>query len=66
MTQMSTSLRSEISEIKKMILDMSSNKRGRKQWKHKDSEIASTSSAEHGGETLMEVYDELEHDMETS
>jgi hypothetical protein len=66
MTQMSTSLRSEISEIKNMILNMSANKRGRKQSKHKDSEVASTSSAEHGGEEPMEVYDKLAHDMETS
>jgi hypothetical protein len=52
MTKMSTSLRSEMAEIKNLILNMSANKRGRKQRKHKDSEVASTSSAEQGGENL--------------
>jgi predicted nucleic acid-binding Zn-ribbon protein len=50
-TQMSTSLRSEIAEIKNLILNISANKIGRKQRKNKDSEVASTSSAEQGGET---------------
>jgi hypothetical protein len=45
---------------------MSANKRGRKQLNHKDAELASTSSAEQGGEKSMEVYDEIAHDMETS
>jgi uncharacterized membrane-anchored protein YhcB (DUF1043 family) len=36
MTQMSTSLRSEMAEIENLILNMSANKRGRKQRKHKD------------------------------
>jgi hypothetical protein len=36
MTQMSTSHRSEIAEIKNLILNMSANKRGRQQRKHKD------------------------------
>jgi hypothetical protein len=49
MTQMSTSIRSEIAEIKNLILNMSANKRGRKQRKNKDSEVASTSSAEQEG-----------------
>jgi hypothetical protein len=66
MMQMSTSLLSEMAEIKNIILNMSANKRGRKQRKRKDSEVASTSSAEQGGETSMEVYDEISHDMETS
>jgi hypothetical protein len=51
MTQMSTSLPSEIAEIKKLLLNMSANKRGRKQRSHKDTEVASTSSAEQGGGT---------------
>jgi hypothetical protein len=66
MTQMSTSLSSEIAEIKNLILNMYVNKRGRKQRKNKDSEVASTSSVEHGGEIPMEVYDEIAHNMETS
>jgi molecular chaperone GrpE (heat shock protein) len=66
MTQMSTSLRYEISEIKNLILNMSANKRDRKKRKNKDSEVASTSSSEQGGERPMEVYDELAHNMETS
>jgi hypothetical protein len=66
MTQMSTSLRYEISEIRNQILNMSANNRGQKQRKNKDSEVASTSSAEQGGERPMEVYDELAHNMETS
>jgi hypothetical protein len=49
MTQMSTSFCSEIAEIKNLLLDISANKRGRKQWKHKDTEVASTSSAGQGG-----------------
>jgi hypothetical protein len=47
-------------------MDEIRNKRGRKQRKHKDAEVPSTSSAEKGLETPMEVYDELAHDMETS
>jgi molecular chaperone GrpE (heat shock protein) len=66
MKQMSTSLRSEIAEIKNLFLNMSGNKRGIKQRKNKDSEVASTSSAEQWGERPMEVYDELAHNMETS
>jgi hypothetical protein len=66
MTQMSTNLRSEIAEIKKLILNMSANKIGRKQMKNKDSEVASISSAEQGVEIPMEVYDELTHKMEIS
>jgi hypothetical protein len=63
MTQMSTTLGSEIAEIKKLILNMSANKRGRKQKIHKGSEVASTSSVEQGGEKCMEVYAEIAHDM---
>jgi molecular chaperone GrpE (heat shock protein) len=66
MTQMSASLRSEIAEIKNLLLNMSAKKRGRKQRKHKDTEVASTSSVEKGEEKPMEVYDEIAHDMETS
>jgi predicted nucleic acid-binding Zn-ribbon protein len=66
MTQVSTSLRSEMAEIKNMILNMSANKRGQQQLKHKDSEVASTSSTEQGGGKYMEVYDEIAHNMETS
>jgi hypothetical protein len=50
MTHMSTRLRPEIAEIKNLIWNMSANKRGLKQRKNKDSEVASTSSAEQGGE----------------
>jgi hypothetical protein len=66
MTQMSTILRSEIAEIKNLILNISAKIIGRKQRKNKDSEVASTSSSDHGGERSMEVYDELAHNMETS
>jgi hypothetical protein len=45
---------------------MSANKRGRKQRKHKDTEATSASSADQGGGTLMEGYDKIAHDMETS
>jgi chromosome segregation ATPase len=65
MTKMSTSLRSEIAEIKNLILNISANKRGRKQQKNKDSELASTSSAEQGRERPMEAYDELVQNVET-
>jgi hypothetical protein len=66
MTQMSTILHSEIAEKKNLLLNMPANKRGRKKMKHKDTEVASTSSGEQGGETYMEAYDEIDHDMETS
>jgi hypothetical protein len=66
MTQMSASLRSEMAKIKNLILNMSAYKIGRKKRKHKDADVASTSSAEHGGEKPMELYDALAHDMETS
>jgi hypothetical protein len=62
----STSLRSEIAEIKNLLLNISASKRGQKQRKHKDTEVSSTLSAKQGGETYMEVYDEIAHDMETS
>jgi hypothetical protein len=63
MTQMTTSLRSETAEIKNLTINMSANKRGRKQKIHKGSEVASTSSVEQGGEKCMEVYAEIAHDM---
>jgi hypothetical protein len=66
MTQIITSLNYEIAEIKNLLLNMSANKRGRKQRIHKDTEVALTSSAEQGGKKSMEVYDEIAHDMETS
>jgi hypothetical protein len=60
MTQMSTSLRSYIAEIKILVLHMSANKRGRKQRKHKDTEVASTSSAEQtGGEGIWKCMMKL-------
>jgi chromosome segregation ATPase len=65
-TQTSTSLSSEIAEIKNLTLNMSANKRGQIQRKHNYSEVASKSSAEQGGEKSIEVYGEIAHDMETS
>jgi hypothetical protein len=45
---------------------MSANRRGRKQRKHKDAEVASTSSTEERGAKYVEVYDEFAHNMEMS
>jgi hypothetical protein len=59
MTQMSTILRSEIAEIKNLILNMPANKRGRKQRKHKESEVASTPSAEQGDKNLCKCMMKL-------
>jgi hypothetical protein len=66
MTQSSTSIRSEMAEIKNLMLNMYANKVGLKQLKNKDSEVASTSSAEQGGEKYIELYDKIAQDMETS
>jgi hypothetical protein len=63
---MSTNLCVEIAELKNLVLNVSANKRGRKQRKQKNTEAASTSSTEQGWEKAMEVYDEIAHDMESS
>jgi hypothetical protein len=62
---MSTSLRSEIAEIKKIILNMSAKKRGRKQRRKKRPQGSINIISGTGGRS-MEVYDELAQNMETS
>jgi hypothetical protein len=59
MTQMSTNLHVEIEELKNLLLNMSSNKRGHTKRKHKDTKATSTSCADQGGEQAMEGYDEI-------
>jgi uncharacterized membrane-anchored protein YhcB (DUF1043 family) len=66
MTQMSTNLCVEIAKLKNLLLNMSANKQGRKQMKHKDTEATSIYSADQGWEQVMEGYAEIAHNMETS
>jgi peptidoglycan hydrolase CwlO-like protein len=64
MKNMSARFRSDIADLKQLILNMSANKRGCKQ--SKSSEGSSMSSAEKRADKSMETYDDIDHDMETS
>jgi hypothetical protein len=64
MPNMSAIFRSNIEDIKQLILNISANKRGRKQ--RKPSEGSSTSSAEKKADKSMEIYEDIAHDMATS
>jgi hypothetical protein len=64
MTNMSARFRSNIADIKQLILNMSSNKRGRK--KSKSPAGYSTSLAEKRFDKLMDTYEDIAHDMATS
>jgi hypothetical protein len=64
MTNMSARFRSDIADLKQLILNMSANKRGHK--KRKPSEGSSTSSAEKRTYKSMETYEDIAHDMATS
>jgi hypothetical protein len=64
MTNMSSRFRSDIADLKQLILNMSANKMGRKQ--SKSLARSSTSSAEKRADKSMETYEDIAHDMETS
>jgi hypothetical protein len=64
MTNMSARFRSDISDRKQLILNMSANKRGRKQ--SKSSAGSSTSLAEKRADKSMETYEDIAHDVATS
>jgi hypothetical protein len=63
MTNMSARFRSYKADLKQLILNMSANKRGRKQ--SKSSAGSSTSLAEKRAEKSMETYEDIAHDMAT-
>jgi hypothetical protein len=64
MTNMSARFRSDIADLKQLILNMSANKRGRKQ--RKSSAGYSTSSVEKRVGKSMDTYEDITHDMATS
>jgi LPS O-antigen subunit length determinant protein (WzzB/FepE family) len=64
MTNMSVRFRSDISDLKQLILNMSANKRGRK--KSNTSAGSSSSSAEKRADKSMDTYEDIAHDMTTS
>jgi hypothetical protein len=64
MKKMSAIFRSDIADLKQLILNMSAKKRGGK--KSKQSEGSSTSSAEKRAHKSMEKYGDIDHDMATS
>jgi hypothetical protein len=64
MTNMSARSRSDITDLKQFILNMSANKRGRKQ--SKSSAGSLTSSAEKRVYKSMDTYEDSSHDMATS
>jgi hypothetical protein len=63
-TNTSARFRSDIAYLKQLILNMSANKRGRKQ--RKSSAGSSTSSVEKRADKSMETYEDISHDMATS
>jgi hypothetical protein len=64
MTKMSATFRSNIADLKQLIINMSANKRGRKQ--SKQLEGSSMSSAEKRSNRSMDTYKDIAHDMITS
>jgi hypothetical protein len=64
MTNMSARFRSDIADITQLILNISANKKGRKQ--SKPLEGSSMSLAEKRAEKYMETYEDNAHDMATS
>jgi LPS O-antigen subunit length determinant protein (WzzB/FepE family) len=64
MTNMSARFRSDIADLKQLILSMSTNKRG-----HKESKSlagSSTSSAEKRVDKSIDTYEDIAHNMATS
>jgi LPS O-antigen subunit length determinant protein (WzzB/FepE family) len=64
MTNTSARFCSDIADLKQLILNMSDNKRGRKQ--SKSSRGSSTSSAEKRVDKSMDTYEDIAHDLATS
>jgi hypothetical protein len=64
MTNMSARFLSDIADLKQLILNMSANKRGRKQ--SKSSAGSSSSLAEKRVNKSMDTYEDITHDMATS
>jgi hypothetical protein len=64
MTNMSARFFSDIADLKQIILNMSANKRGRKQ--SKSSAGSSTFLAKKRADKSMETYEDIAHDMATS
>jgi hypothetical protein len=64
MSNMSARFHPDIADLKHLIINVSANKRGRKQ--SKSSKGSSTSSAEKRADKYMETYDDIAHDMSTS
>jgi ParB-like chromosome segregation protein Spo0J len=64
MTHMSARFRSDIAELTQLLLNMSVNKRGRKQ--SKVTAGSSSSSSEKRAYKSMDTYEDIAHDMETS
>jgi hypothetical protein len=64
MTHMSARFRSDIADLKQLILNMSANKRGRKQ--SKAATGSSSSSSEKRAEKSIDTYEDIAHDMATS
>jgi hypothetical protein len=64
MTNMSARFCSNIADLKQLILNMSANKRGRKQ--SKASEGSSSSSAEKRVDKSIDTYEDTAHDMAMS
>jgi hypothetical protein len=64
MTNMSARFRSDIEDLNQLILNMSANKRGRKQ--SKASAGSSSSSAEKRVDKSIDTYEDIIHDMATS
>jgi LPS O-antigen subunit length determinant protein (WzzB/FepE family) len=64
MTNMSARFRSDIADLKQLILNMSANKRGCKQ--SKASAVSLLSSAEKRADKSMDTYEDVAHDMATS
>jgi hypothetical protein len=64
MTNMSARFRSDIADLNQLILNMSANKRGRKQ--SKATAGSSSSSSEKRAEKSMDTYEDIAHDMAMS
>jgi LPS O-antigen subunit length determinant protein (WzzB/FepE family) len=64
MQNMSASFRSNIADLKQLILNISANKRGRKQSKSLSGYVKSL--AEKRADKSMETYEDIAHDMATS
>jgi hypothetical protein len=64
MANISARFRSDLADLNQLILNMSANKKGRKQ--SKASTGSSSSSAEKRSDKSINTYEDIAHDMETS